>query len=187
MAEPTEVEEIHQFGKIAFWTFLAVGVLSAALGIIVLVQPHISLKTLAIITGIFLVISGLADVVRAIAGAKGERGLVAALGILSVIVGVLLIRDPINVISAIAIIVGLWLIAVGLVRFVQSFSQPTHRWSSIAISVVEVVAGVAIVVSPSIGLTTLALLIGLSFLLRGIVLIIAAFGVRSLTKDVVAV
>ena len=51
----------------AWWLLLLVGLMCGAAGVIVLAQPDISLATLAVIAGIFLLVDGIYDIVVAIA------------------------------------------------------------------------------------------------------------------------
>jgi uncharacterized membrane protein HdeD (DUF308 family) len=151
-----------------WWLLLLIGVLCVVAGVIVLLKPSDSLATLAVVAGIFVLVDGAFELAAAIAGATTNRGLVAILGILSVIVGVLLIRHPIAGVAAIALLIGIWLIAIGVLRFVASFELAEHRAWSIVVAVVEVIAGIAIVASPDIGFATLAVLVGLAFIVKGV-------------------
>jgi uncharacterized membrane protein HdeD (DUF308 family) len=171
-----------QAGKDAraiWWILGVVGLLSIAAGVIVLVEPSISLKTLAVIAGIFFLIDGIFEIVRAIVGGMESRGLLALLGAISAIAGVILIRHPIQSVVAIALLVGLWLLTVGIVHFVRAFAEHDHRWMTVAIAVLEMIAGIVIVASPGIGVATLALLVGISLILRGIAMCAVAWVTRS--------
>jgi uncharacterized membrane protein HdeD (DUF308 family) len=165
--------------RAVWWILGLVGLLSIAAGVIVLVEPSISLATLAVIAGIFFLIDGIFEIVRAIVGGVPGRGLLALLGTVSAIAGVILIRHPIQGVVAIALLIGLWLITIGIVHFVGAFDEDDHRWMTVAFAVLEVIAGVVIVSSPGIGVATLALLVGISLILRGIAMCALAWATRS--------
>jgi uncharacterized membrane protein HdeD (DUF308 family) len=152
----------------AWWALLLAGVLCVAAGVIVLVEPSISLQTLAVVTGIFLLVDGILEIVAAIASPGENRGLLAVLGVISAIAGVILIRHPINGVVAIALVLGLWLIALGVIRLIRTFDAVGRRIWSFLLSAVELIAGIVIVSSPDIGVATLALLVGIAFIVRGI-------------------
>ena len=82
-------------------------------------------------------------------------------------VGVLLIRHPIGGVLFVALLIGIWLIAVGVVRFVEAFDSDRRFWG-IVVALIEIVAGIVIVAAPPIGLATLALLVGIAFILNGV-------------------
>lgn len=60
---------------------------------------------------------------RAAFGATESRALLAFLGALSAVIGVILIRHPIRGVVAVALLVGLWLIAIGIIRFVGALDD----------------------------------------------------------------
>jgi uncharacterized membrane protein HdeD (DUF308 family) len=159
-----EVKEITW----GWWLLVLVGVLSVVAGVIVLLKPGDSLATLAVIAGIFLLVDGILEMASAFMRGTRNRGLVALFGVLTAVVGVLLIRHPIGGVAAVALLIGIWLIAAGVIRFATAFEEYEHRtWHAIA-GIIELIAGIVIVATPSIGFATLALLVGIGFILNGI-------------------
>ena len=99
------------------------------------------------------------------------------LGVLCVIAGVLLIRHPLGGIKAVALLLGIWLIAAGVVRFIAALAFPTSRLPRLGVAVVLAIFGVVIVSSPH---ATLALIAGLCF-------IVYAIGMLALGKAMLAI
>ena len=150
-----------------WWLLLLVGVLSIAVGVTILFKPGDSLATLAVIIGIFILLDGIIELAASLMHGTQNRGMVALLGALTAIVGVLLIRHPVGGIVFVALLIGIWLIAVGVIRFVTAFETAEHRgWNMIA-GLIELIAGIVIVSDPSIGYTTLAVLVGIAFIVNG--------------------
>jgi uncharacterized membrane protein HdeD (DUF308 family) len=174
-AEPPDV--LKQLSS-AWWLLLLVGLLCAAAGIIVIVQPDISIATLAVIAGIFLLVDGIYDVVVAISDRGEGSGLVALVGVVSAIAGIILIRHPIESVVAIALLVGIWLVVVGIVRLMRAFVLAYNRGWNLLVAFVEIIAGIVIVASPGIGVATLAVLIAIAFMVRGVALVAAAWVLR---------
>jgi uncharacterized membrane protein (UPF0136 family) len=85
--------EARQDGE-GWWLFLIIGMLSVVAGVIILFRPGESLSTLAVIAGIFLLLDGILALADSLLHNTRNHGLVALLGVLSAIVGVLLIRHP---------------------------------------------------------------------------------------------
>ena len=165
--------------KWAWWLLLVAGLLGIVAGIIVLVQPGISLVTLAVLAGVFLLVDAIFEIAAAIAGSVPGRGMLALLGVLSAIVGVLLIRHPINGVVAIALLLGLWLITIGVVRAMAAFEVRERRGWNLLLAAFEVIAGIVIVSSPDIGVATLAVLVGISFIVRGVGMCMVAWALRA--------
>src|SRR3954452_16185826 len=167
----------------AWWLLMIVGVMCLAAGVIVLAQPDISLATLAVIAGIFLLVDGIYDVIVAIAEGGEGRGMLALIGVLSAIVGIILIRHPIGSVVAIALLVGIWLVSIGVVRLIRAFALAVGRGWNLFVAFIEIVAGIVIVSSPDIGVTTLAILVGIAFILRGIGLCVAGWVLHTASRQ----
>jgi len=166
-----------------WWLLVLVGVLGVVAGVIILAKPGSSLPTLAVIAGIFLLVDGIFELAAAFMRSTRNRGLVALMGVLTAVIGVLLIRHPISGVAAIALLIGIWLIAVGLIRIVTAFDELEHRgWHAFA-GAVELIVGIVIVANPDIGFATLAILVGIGFILNGVALIVLGFGVRRVGRD----
>jgi uncharacterized membrane protein HdeD (DUF308 family) len=170
----------------AWWLLILAGVLSVVAGIIILAQPGGSLAALAVIAGIYLLLDGIFELVSALMRGTRNRGLVALLGVITTIVGVLLIRHPVSGVAAVAILIGLWLITVGVIRIVTAFEELEHRvWHAIA-GILEIIAGIVIVAVPSIGYVTLAILVGIGFIVNGIGVAILGWGLHGVRKEATA-
>ncbi len=166
-----------------WWLPLSLGVLSLIVGVIVLAKPSNSLATLAVVAGIFVLIDGIAELCASLMGRTENRGLAALLGVLSLIVGVVLIRHPVGGITFVVVVIGIWLIAIGAIRFVQSFETEGHRLWRLVVAVVEVIAGIVIISSPHIGFATLALLIGFAFIVNGASLLVLGVAMHAVGHD----
>ncbi len=167
MADETLVDDVR-VATGGWWLLVLVGVLSIAVGITVLFEPGNSLATLAVIVGIFILIDGILELAASLMHGTQNRGMVALIGALTAIVGVLLIRHPVQGVVFVALLIGIWLIVVGVIRFVAAFEMVEHRgWNMIA-GLLELIAGIVIVSNPNIGYATLAVLVGIGFILNGI-------------------
>jgi uncharacterized membrane protein HdeD (DUF308 family) len=167
-----------------WWLLLLTGLLSVVAGVIVLFKPGDSLATLAVIAGIFLLLDGILELVSSFMSSTRNRGMVALLGVLTAIVGVLLIRHPIGGVTAVALLIGIWLIAAGVIRFATAFEEYEHRgWYAFA-GAMELIAGIVIVADPSIGYTTLAILVGIGFILNGIGMTALGWGMKEVRREV---
>ena len=179
--ETLSAEELHESTS-SWWLFLLTGLIGIAAGVIVLAKPSNSLATLAVIAGIFALLDGTIDLIVSLSRHTENRALTAVLGVVSVVVGVLLIRHPIGGVLAIALLIGIWLIAGGVVRMVRAFDQEHRAWTIVA-ALVEIAAGIVIVSSPPIGFATLALLVGISFIVYGVATFALGWMMHTLRRD----
>jgi uncharacterized membrane protein HdeD (DUF308 family) len=165
-----------------WWLALLIGVLAIVAGIIVILKPSNSLSTLAVVFGIFILIDGIFEIVGAIAGDSESRGLLAVIGALSVIAGVLLIRHPLGGVRAVALLLGIWLIAAGVVRLIGAFAYPGDRIWRIIVALVLGIFGIVIVSEPHIGYATLAVIAGICFILYGIGMLAVGWAMHALRQ-----
>jgi uncharacterized membrane protein HdeD (DUF308 family) len=164
----------------AWWVFVLVGLLSLAAGIILILKPSNSLATLAVVVGIFLLIDGIFQLVSSFSHANENRGLSAIIGVLGIVVGIALIRHPFHGVAAIGILIGIWLVAAGVVRLVFAIAERVNTLMRSVIAIIMIIAGIIVVSDPHIGYATLAVLVGIWFVLNGIGTIALGFGIRSL-------
>lgn len=167
---PTELSAADETKALtwAAWLSGISALLTLAFGVVILVEPSITLKTLAVLVGIYLVVSGVIDLGWAVLGNRENRGLAAVFGVISAVLGVLLIRHPTTAVTAVALLIGLWLLAAGLIRLVRTFAEVGNRIWSLLLAVAEIVFGVVIVSDPKIGVATLAVVIGIALIVRAI-------------------
>jgi uncharacterized membrane protein HdeD (DUF308 family) len=174
-------DKVREMGRL-WWLPVGLGVLSIIVGGIVIAKPDNSLKAIAVITGIFILIDGIAELVLAFSRDTANRGTVAVLGTLNTIIGIVLIRHPVASVQAIALLLGIWLVAAGICRFVLALDTHGDRLGRFIVAALEALFGIVILSSVHIGLTTLAILVGLSFIANGFGMIVFGILMRTM-KD----
>ncbi len=163
-----------------WWLVMLFGAAVFCVGIFFVVSPHETLSTFTVIAGIFLLVDGVLAIGTSIF-AKGEgRGMLALIGVLSAIAGLVLIKKPFGTLVVFVLVLGVWFVVAGVVRLVSAFGEPEGRASSIAIACLDIAAGVVILSWPGIGLTTLAVIIGIVLILRGALFFAAGWELRRL-------
>lgn len=99
------------------WMSIAGGALGIAIGLLTLLWPVITVIVLAIMVGAWAVVTGVAEIIAAIRLRKviNGEGIIAALGIVSLVAGVLILALPFAGALGIAIIIGSYAILYGIV------------------------------------------------------------------------
>jgi uncharacterized membrane protein HdeD (DUF308 family) len=156
------------YARWVWYSLLIFGILTFAVGVFFIVDPDETLKVFTVILGIFLVIDGVLAMVAAVV-ARGEgRGLLALIGVLSVIAGIVLIEEPFGALHIFVLIIGIWFIIAGIARFVFAFTVPEGRAGLIFVALIDAAAGILLLGWPNIGLSTIGVVIGIVLVLRGI-------------------
>jgi uncharacterized membrane protein HdeD (DUF308 family) len=175
-------DELVQFAKL-WWLLFLFGLVAIGVGVFFVVSPHETLATFTVIAGSFLLIDGVLALLASIFGRGEGRGLLAIVGALSIIAGLVLIQKPFGTLVVFALIVGVWFIVAGVVRIASAFDTPEGRGGIIVIALVDIVAGIAILAWPELGLATLAVIIGIVLILRGILFLGTAWMLRQLGRE----
>jgi uncharacterized membrane protein HdeD (DUF308 family) len=150
----------------AWWMLLLVGLATLAVGVLLLVAPHRTLSTLAVILGIYLLAIGVIWLVVAI-GVKEARGSALWRGALAVIAGAIVIRHPSDSITVLALAFGLFLLVAGVFELVAAVEYAERRGWRILEGVVDLALGILIVSWPQFGIYTFAIVLGIGLLVRG--------------------
>ena len=165
-----------------WWLVMLFGVAALGVGIFFVVSPHETLSTFTAIAGIVVLVDGVIAVVASIFGSGEGRGLLALIGVLSVIAGLILIKKPFETLVVFTLIVGVWFVVAGIVRFVSAFASREARGWNIFIALLDVAAGIVILAWPDLGLATLAVIIGIVLIVRGGLFIAAGWQLHALDR-----
>lgn len=167
-----------------WWLVLISGLLSVLVGVLALAVPGATLLFLGLLFGVSLMITGVSSIAVGLTGegSAGRQTLSVLLGFAAVLAGIFCFVRPGAGIIAVVLSVSFWFMLVGVGDLVAAFQEKQHRiWRGL-LGVIAIAAGVVLVVDPVIGLSTVALLAGIGFLLRGGAEIGFAFQLRKAQK-----
>ena len=103
--------------------------------------------------------------------ARASWGIVLAVGIVAVVFGIIVLANIWGSVQLVAIFAGLFLLFAGILQF---FLGGGARAGRIVAGVIAIVAGVALIAWPEASVKTVAVIVGLSFLIWGIAVAVAA-------------
>ena len=75
-----------------------------------------------------------------------------------------------------------WLVVAGLVRAVSAFASREGRGGNLLIALLDLAAGAVILAWPDLGLATVAVIIGIVLIVRGVLFIVAGWQLRRLDR-----
>ena len=182
-----EGDVLRMVGKSWGWV-LFFGLVTLGLGVVVTLHPKHSVYVFAVVLGIWLFVAGLFRIVVAIADhddSSGARWMMAVLGLVSVIVGILFLRHTDQTVTTLAFLIGLFWVVGGIIEFFTAYSDygsPARGWR-IAMGVLAFVAGVVTLVYPNLTVTTLAVIMGIWLIVYGVLEIFLSFLLRRLAHS----
>jgi uncharacterized membrane protein HdeD (DUF308 family) len=165
---------------------LVSGVLAVALGVAVVAWPDITITVAAIFFGVYLLITGIQQVIFAFSlhVAAGGRVLLFISGAASLILAVLAFRHLYDAVLLMAIWIAIGFIFRGVATTVSAISDPTlpGRGWNIFVGIISLIAGVVVLASPFTSMQTLALVVGIWLIVIGVMEVVAAIGIHRTAK-----
>jgi len=164
---------------------LVSGILSLILGGLMVAWPRITILVAAVLFGIYLLVTGIAQVAFAFGlhVSAGSRILLFISGALALILALLVFRQFSNAVWLLAIWIAIGFIFRGVATIVSAFTHPAPpgRVWAIILGVISLIAGVIVLESPIRSLHILAIVVGAWFIVIGVFEIIASLGFRKAT------
>jgi uncharacterized membrane protein HdeD (DUF308 family) len=168
----------------AAWpAFMAAGIGSLIVGVILLAWPKETLTVAAILIGAALIVAGLLRLVdgfTAHESSGGRRVASVVIGLLAIVLGLYCMRHYHVTIAALAIIVGLFWVIHGIADIgigLFGGGLPGHGLTVLA-GVLSLGAGLIVLFWPTISLTVLVVVIGIWLIVYGILAAILALRLR---------
>jgi uncharacterized membrane protein HdeD (DUF308 family) len=168
---------------------LAFSILTLILGIMVMAWPHATVKLVALLFGLQLLIGGIFALVRAFTNSgEGSRVLLAVLGVLGILVGIFVLRHLFQTVVILVVLLGVYWVLHGIIEF---FVAVDHRGApgrgvSIVMGILSFIAGVVVLSWPAPTLLVLVWVLGIWLVVYGLIGIVGAFMVRRAVKAALA-
>ncbi|MGW0334149.1 HdeD family acid-resistance protein [Streptomyces sp. NPDC003011] len=186
--EPPFEGPLHALSRAAWQVVLVTGAASLVLGVLVLVWPGASLVAAGVLFGVYLVISGVFQLIAAFGTHRTTslRVLAFVSGALSLLLGLFCFRRPMQSILLLALWIGIgWLIR-GITQSLAALSDrsmPARGWQ-VLLGIVTFVGGVVLIDAPFESVAVLTLVGGSWLVVVGAVEIVTALRIRDRARQV---
>lgn len=178
---------LHQVGR-SWWMVLVAGILSILVGGLFLVWPGKTILLVAVIFGVWLIVSGIVQLVQGFNKelTGGQRTLAIIVGIISIALGVLCFRGGIvNGVYILSLFVGFSFLFRGIWQLFAGIQGAgvSGRGLMIFAGVLGIIAGIIVLAVPFESLYILALICGIWLVIMGVIEIIYSFKIKSATGN----
>ena len=160
-----------------WWLLLLAGILCVALGVAVFVFPLESYVTLSILFGVFLLVSGAAQLIIALSSGNYlmMRGYIIAGGVIDILLGIFLCAFPAVSLVVLPIMMGICLLYHSFMIIAFGGDMETFRLSGsawiICGGVILLILSLLVLANPlSVGIETVVVICGLGLLMLGVLL-----------------
>ncbi|MGW1722739.1 HdeD family acid-resistance protein [Streptomyces sp. NPDC002306] len=186
--EPPLEGPLHALSQAAWQVVLLTGVASLVLGVLVLIWPGASLLAAGVLFGIYLLVSGVLQLVSAFGTHKTTslRVLAFISGALSIVLGLFCFRGPMQSILLLGLWIGIGWVIRGITQTlaaVHDRGMPARGWQ-IFLGIVTFIAGIVLIDSPFESVAVLTLVGGIWLVVVGIVEMVTSFRIRGLARQV---
>ncbi|MEN8040150.1 MAG: DUF308 domain-containing protein [Actinomycetota bacterium] len=168
--------------KKGWWLFLVSGIVSLVIGGMLIFWPGATLAVVTAVIGFFMIVSGLIRFLVAIFDTHAqERWLIAIAGIIGIVLGVIVMKNPESTINVIVLIVAVFWLFAGLVDFFRGLTNAAlpDRTLRIVFGLMSALFGIVVLVWPAITIGIFAVLAGIYTAFFGILEILAAFQIKN--------
>ena len=100
-------------------------------------------------------------------------------GFISLLAGLLCVVHPGLSVLTVLLVMGFWFVLIGASDLTQAIHHRRNRLIMALLGFAGIAAGIIVVANPDIGLNTLALLVGIGFLVRGVLAVAAGWQLKN--------
>lgn len=187
MSEPQNGNDPHRTAiaypdEVDTWPVaMFIGLITLALGVIVLVWPSETLKVLSVLLGIQVLLFGIFRLISAFSTKTDSPGLVGFIGVIGMVVGVVVLRHPFETVAILATLLGVVWIVGGSIELIGAAadSQRESRGLVAVGAAISILAGIVVVSWPAPTVTVIAWISGLYLAAFGLMFCYIAIQLRS--------
>jgi len=144
---------MEDFFKKTGWTSIITSVITSIIGIAIICNPEAIMESIAYILGIILIIFGAFKLINYFMskGAYDFSNYEMVFGILAIVLGIVTIAYRETIVTIFRIIIGIWILYSGLMRFglvtkLRAINVPEWKWSLI-IAILILICGIYVIAS----------------------------------------
>jgi len=156
--------------KKSWWILVVSGVLSIAIGLLLIFWPGRTLTVVTTLFGVLMILSGVVRFLQAVfSPGTDQRWLLLISAILGVILGVVVVRNPQSVIAMIVLLSALFWIVGGMVDLFRGLADASlpDRGAHIGLGAISVLFGVVMLVWPAPTVMVFAIMAGVYSIVYG--------------------
>jgi uncharacterized membrane protein HdeD (DUF308 family) len=163
---------------------VVLGVITLVLGLIVTFYPSATLNVISALFGLLLIASGLFHLIRVFGGNEAHRVWMGISGLLLLVIGVVMLRHLHLTVALIGLIIGITWIVQGVIALIVSLSGGAREGRGwwIFFGIFSLIGGIVITALPTESVKVLAVLIGIWFLIQGLLEIAGGLRIRQAAR-----
>lgn len=172
-----------------WWALALRGVAAILFGICAIVWPGITLATLVLVFGAYVLVDGVFGVINGISSyGERERWWVILLeGLAGIVVGIMTLVWPGITALTLLYLIAAWAVITGVMEIVAAIQLRRvieGEWMMVLSGIASIIFGIILFIFPGEGALGLTWLIGIYAIIFGVMLIVLAFRLREMRGQV---
>jgi uncharacterized membrane protein HdeD (DUF308 family) len=178
---------LRMLAKSAWQLLMVLGLAAIAIGIVALVWPDRTLRVVGVMFGIYLLVSGVVEIVAAFGDhiSGGMRVLNIIVGAVSILLGLFCFRGALESVLLLSLWIGIGFLMRGIAMVIASASAPSgvpgKGWG-VFLGLMVTLGGIIVISWPIGSITTLTVFTGIWLIAIGVLEIFHAFKLRGELK-----
>jgi putative membrane protein len=152
----------EKFLKRSSWTDIVISIIFVLFGVLLVAKPDETVGAISIILGIVFIAMGVLKLVEYYTSDTKEDWLLTV-ALITVILGVVILFASDAILSLFRVIVGIWIIATGIMDFQTTLvwkEVKSPYWTvAVLLSILMMLAGIVILINQNILITTMGIII----------------------------
>ncbi|MCX7878738.1 MAG: DUF308 domain-containing protein [Ignavibacteria bacterium] len=166
-----------------WWLFLMKGIVAIIFGLLIVFNPMVMIITFLSLFGVFLIFTGVILITLAFLGETENTIIRAIEGILFILMGIVIMLNPLSAAGGLMIMIAAWAIISGLLQIVSAIRLRKVIENDIMMfisGVISIIFGVVLAGNLIQGAEIITIFFGLFAILTGILNTILAINIRKL-------
>jgi uncharacterized membrane protein HdeD (DUF308 family) len=162
------------------------GLAAITFGVLAIFLPTTALRGMIVIFGLYAIVDGvlaLLSMARATETTYGPRWMRGLQGVTGIVIGIVALVWPLVTFLTLLYLVALWAIIIGVLRIMGAVilrRGVERRWLLLVTGAIALIFGLAVVIRPEVGASSIMTIIGFFAVIYGVSLI--ALGMRGSTR-----
>lgn len=175
---------MEKITKIFFKSSIIMSLVLLILGLLLIFQSEATIVTISYIIGAILIALGALAIIKFIKKVKGveEINFDIVYGIVTIIFGILIIKNPHAIASVIPIVIGIGIIINSATKLQYSFELKSHKstlWkSTMIISIISTICGIILLFNPFKGAVIITRVIGIFIVIYSVLDIFSTLSIK---------
>ena len=162
------------------WLAVLAGVVAILFGFYALAMPGMTLASLLFVFAIFAIVEGAMLLFGGIAAGSETgnlRWILVGAAVVTLILGILAIWNPVGFVLTVTFLVGLWAFVLGLFQVFAGIAdrRAPYWWLTLIVGIIGIIAGLYIMTQPVAGSVVLVWVLGIYAIVFGIERIVLGF------------